>query len=109
MSSSRNTGNGGGSRRLSIRRSWTPCRPRRAGEARGVGSQGQPDGTLGVDLEAALQRLPEEYRSVVLLADVEDFTMTEVADIMGCPVGTVKSRLFRARAILQDLLRDYIR
>jgi len=69
---------------------------------------GASDGTLGVDLEAALQRLPEEYRSVVLLADVEDFTMTEVADIMGCPVGTVKSRLFRARAILQDLLRDYI-
>jgi len=74
----------------------------------GGGHGGAPDGTLGVDLEAALQRLPEEYRSVVLLADVEDFTMTEVADIMGCPVGTVKSRLFRARAILQDLLRDYI-
>jgi RNA polymerase sigma-70 factor (ECF subfamily) len=70
---------------------------------------GAPDGTLGVDLEAALQRLPEEYRSVVVLADVEDFTMTEVAHIMGCPVGTVKSRLFRARAILQDLLRDYVR
>lgn len=49
------------------------------------------------------------YRAVVLLADVEDFTMTEVADIMGCPVGTVKSRLFRARAILQELLRDYVR
>jgi RNA polymerase sigma-70 factor (ECF subfamily) len=61
-----------------------------------------------VDLAAALQKLPEEYRSVVLLADVEDFTMTEVAAIMGCPVGTVKSRLFRARTILQELLRDYV-
>lgn len=67
------------------------------------------DGTLGVDLAGALGRLPEEYRSVVLLAEVEDFTMTEVAQIMGCPVGTVKSRLSRARAILQDLLRDYVR
>jgi RNA polymerase sigma-70 factor (ECF subfamily) len=66
-------------------------------------------GALSADLAAALERLPEEYRSVVLLADVEDFTMTEVAEIMGCPVGTVKSRLFRARAILKDLLRDYVR
>ena len=67
------------------------------------------NGTLSVDLRAALEQLPEDYRAVVLLADVEDFTMTEVADIMGCPVGTVKSRLFRARAILQELLRDYVR
>jgi RNA polymerase sigma-70 factor (ECF subfamily) len=60
-------------------------------------------------LTSALNRLPEEYRSVVLLADVEDFTMGEIAAIMDCPVGTVKSRLFRARRILQDLLRDYVR
>jgi RNA polymerase sigma-70 factor (ECF subfamily) len=80
--------------------------PGSGGEA--VRHAGMSDGTLGVDLTAALRQLPEEYRSVVLLADVEDFTMTEVAGIMGCPVGTVKSRLFRARAILQDLLRDYV-
>jgi RNA polymerase sigma-70 factor, ECF subfamily len=66
------------------------------------------DGTLGVDLTAALAQLPEDLRSVVLLADLEDFTMSEVAGIMACPVGTVKSRLFRARAILKDLLRDYV-
>ena len=69
---------------------------------------GPPDGTAGLDLQAALDRLPEEYRSVVLLADVEDFSMGEVAAIMGCPVGTVKSRLFRARGILKQLLRDYL-
>jgi len=69
---------------------------------------GPPDGTAGLDLTAALNRLPEEYRSVVLLADLEDFSMGEIAAIMGCPVGTVKSRLFRARGILKQLLRDYV-
>lgn len=70
---------------------------------------GPPDGTAGLDLTAALDRLPEEYRSVVLLADVEDFSMGEIAGIMACPIGTVKSRLFRARGILKGLLRDYVR
>jgi RNA polymerase sigma-70 factor (ECF subfamily) len=75
----------------------------------GEGLAGSADGAAGLDLTSALNRLPEEYRSVVLLADVEDFTMGEIAAIMGCPVGTVKSRLFRARGILKDLLRDYVR
>jgi RNA polymerase sigma-70 factor (ECF subfamily) len=65
------------------------------------------DGGAGLDLTAALNRLPEEYRSVVLMADLEDFTMGEIAAIMNCPVGTVKSRLFRARAMLKEFLRDY--
>ena len=73
------------------------------------GLAGPPDGTAGLDLMTALNRLPEEYRSVVLMADVEDFSMGEIAGIMDCPVGTVKSRLFRARAILKELLRDYVR
>jgi RNA polymerase sigma-70 factor (ECF subfamily) len=70
---------------------------------------GPRDGTAGLDLTAALNRLPEAYRFVVLLADLEDFSMGEIARIMDCPVGTVKSRLFRARAILKELLRDYVR
>ena len=80
-----------------------------AARASGPGSRAsQPsDATPGLDLTAALSRLPEEFRSVVLLADLEDFHMEEIAHIMGCPVGTVKSRLFRARAILRGLLRDY--
>jgi RNA polymerase sigma-70 factor (ECF subfamily) len=69
---------------------------------------GEPDGTAGADLAAAVNRLPEQYRTVVVLADVEDFTMGEIAEIMYCPVGTVKSRLFRARVILKELLRDYV-
>ncbi len=82
-----------------------------AGGAIGTGETlaGPRDGTAGIDLTAALNRLPEEYRSVVLLADLEDFSMLEIARIMDCPVGTVKSRLFRARAILKGLLRDYRR
>jgi RNA polymerase sigma-70 factor (ECF subfamily) len=72
-------------------------------------TSGSSDGTLRADLAAALERLPEEYRSVVLLADIEDFTMGEIAAILNCPVGTVKSRLFRARAMLQEFLRDYVR
>jgi RNA polymerase sigma-70 factor, ECF subfamily len=73
----------------------------------GDGLAGSADGAAGLDLTSALNRLPEEYRSVVLLADVEDFTMGEIAAIMDCPVGTVKSRLFRARGILKEILRDY--
>lgn len=69
---------------------------------------GPLDGTAGLDLTTALNRLPEDYRSVVLLADLEDFSMGEIAAIMNCPVGTVKSRLFRARGILKQLLRDYV-
>ena len=75
----------------------------------GDGLTGSADGTEGLDLTSALDRLPEGYRSVVLLADVEDFSIGEIAAIMDCPVGTVKTRLFRARGILKDLLRDYVR
>ena len=79
--------------------------------AGGPAATGHPfspsDRSVSLDLTAALSQLPEEYRAVVLLADLEDFTMPEIARIMGCPVGTVKSRLFRARALLKDLLRDY--
>ncbi len=82
--------------------------PGAGGTAPDTRMAGPPDGTAGLDLTAALQRLPEAYRSVVLLADLEDFSMGEIADIMACPVGTVKSRLFRARAILRELLRDYV-
>jgi RNA polymerase sigma-70 factor (ECF subfamily) len=78
---------------------------REASAGPGVGLS--PDGTVGADLTAALSRLPEEFRTVVLLSDLEDFTMGEIAAILECPVGTVKSRLFRARALLRDSLRDY--
>lgn len=55
---------------------------------------------------AAIESLPEEFRQVVLLADVEGFAYREIAEIVGIPVGTVMSRLFRARRRLQKQLYD---
>jgi len=60
-----------------------------------------------LDLDAALRRLPEEFRTAVLLADLLGCSMAEVALIQGCPVGTVKSRLSRARGMLREMLKDY--
>jgi RNA polymerase sigma-70 factor (ECF subfamily) len=55
----------------------------------------------------ALDQLPEEFRLAVLLSDVEDFSYREIAEIMGCPIGTVMSRLHRGRRILQDTLVEH--
>ena len=56
---------------------------------------------------AAIEELPEEYRLVVVLSDLEDLSYGEIADVMEIPVGTVKSRLFRGRRQLQRRLYDY--
>jgi len=56
------------------------------------------------DLEAALYRLPEDYRQVLLLVALEDMPYARAAEILGWPVGTVMSRLSRARAKLRTLL-----
>ncbi len=53
---------------------------------------------------AALDRVPERFREVVLLADVEEFTYREIAELLGVPAGTVMSRLSRGRKLLREML-----
>lgn len=62
---------------------------------------------VSADVEKALAEVPSEFRMAVILADLEDFSYKEIAEIMECPAGTVMSRLYRGRRILQKLLYDY--
>jgi RNA polymerase sigma-70 factor (ECF subfamily) len=57
----------------------------------------------------ALAELPEHYRGIVVLVDVEGYTYEEAAEVLDIALGTVRSRLFRARRMLQDMLFDYAR
>lgn len=61
------------------------------------------------EVNRALAKLPENFRSAVLLVDVEGFTYEEAATAQDCPVGTLRSRLFRARRMLFMELHDYAR
>jgi len=55
----------------------------------------------------ALDELPPEFRIAVVLSDIEELSYKEIADAMGCPIGTVMSRLHRGRKMLQSKLRDH--
>ena len=59
---------------------------------------------LAREIQGALDTLPEDYRVMILLADVEELSYKEIADIVGCPIGTVMSRLHRARKLMQKHL-----
>ena len=63
----------------------------------------------GPEVNEALDKLPENFRSAVLLVDVDGLNYEEAAEVLNCPVGTLRSRLFRARKILFVELRDYAR
>lgn len=59
------------------------------------------------DVLAALNRVPEHFRAVIMLADVEEFAYKEIAQILDVPIGTVMSRLNRGRKLLRQELADY--
>lgn len=64
---------------------------------------------FGDEVKAALEEIPVDFRMVVLLADLQDFAYKEIAEIMDCPIGTVMSRLYRGRRMLQAQLGEYAR
>jgi RNA polymerase sigma-70 factor (ECF subfamily) len=59
------------------------------------------------EVQRALDELPAEFRLAVVLSDVEELSYKEIADAMGCPIGTVMSRLHRGRRMLQKTLREH--
>jgi RNA polymerase sigma-70 factor (ECF subfamily) len=64
------------------------------------------EGLLRQEIIAAIDNLPEDYRMMVILADVEELAYKEIADTLSVPIGTVMSRLHRARKLLQKSLLD---
>ena len=59
------------------------------------------------EIQRALDELPADFKIAVILCDVEEFTYEEIAQIMGCPIGTVMSRLHRGRKLLQRSLYNH--
>ncbi len=62
---------------------------------------------LDDEVKAAIDALPEDFRGAVIMADMQDMSYKEIAEVMDCPLGTVMSRLYRGRKLLRDTLRDY--
>lgn len=65
------------------------------------------DNLLDDEVTSAISSLPEDFRTVVLLSDIEGYTYEEIAEFVDCPVGTVRSRLHRARKMLFTKLYKY--
>lgn len=65
------------------------------------------DSFIDEEVTSAIEELPEDYRTAVVLSDIQGLRYAEIAEILGIPEGTVKSRLFRGRRILQKKLVDY--
>jgi RNA polymerase sigma factor (sigma-70 family) len=62
---------------------------------------------IGDEVATALNSLPVDFRTVIILCDIEGFTYEEMAKILDIPIGTVRSRLHRARNLLKEKLREY--
>jgi RNA polymerase sigma factor (sigma-70 family) len=65
------------------------------------------EGMLGDEITIALNRLPIDFKTVILLCDIEGFSYEEIAKIIDIPIGTVRSRLHRARNMLKESLKEY--
>jgi len=65
------------------------------------------EGSLDHEVRVALRALPHNYKVVVLLADIEDYAYKEIAEILAIPVGTVMSRLYRGRRLLERALLSF--
>lgn len=63
---------------------------------------------LGERIEQAIAQLDDEQRTIVVLRDIEGFDYEEIGTLLGCPQGTVKSRLHRARLVLRERLKDLL-
>jgi RNA polymerase sigma-70 factor (ECF subfamily) len=63
---------------------------------------------LSTKISDALRKIPEEFRLPITLVDMGDFSYAEAAEILSCPVGTVRSRLSRGRRLLHDQLNEYV-
>jgi len=62
---------------------------------------------MGDEVTIAINALPIDFRTVILLCDIEGFTYEEISKIIDVPIGTVRSRLFRARNMLKEKLKEY--
>lgn len=65
------------------------------------------DNLLDDEISSAIASLPDDFKTVIILSDIEGFTYDEIADFVDCPVGTVRSRLHRARKMLFAKLYKY--
>jgi len=63
---------------------------------------------LSAQIEVALEKIPEEFRAVVVLVDMADLSYAEAAEVLNCPLGTVRSRLSRGRRYLLKQLEAYV-
>lgn len=79
------------------------------GAARQLSPEGQLlHNELSAQINRSLERIPEEYRLPIVLVDMSEFSYTEAAEILSCPVGTIRSRLSRGRKLLQEQLTGYV-
>jgi RNA polymerase sigma-70 factor (ECF subfamily) len=104
-----------------MRHAWSNERRRQArlpeiwlDDAEALEAPGSPEALLSqkllvFEVRAAVDSMPVLWREVVVMRDIEDLSYSEIASILGCPIGTVMSRLARARSALRQFLNNRVR